>query len=58
MEDQMRVTVEEILTEARVRRRQEPGRRDGSKGGLDGGEHRQRGVGSWREASVFWEGDR
>ena len=33
----MRVTVEAILAEERVRRQQESGRWDGSKGGSEGG---------------------
>ena len=36
-EDQLRVTVEVILVAERVWRKQEPGRRDESKGGPEGG---------------------
>ena len=44
MEDQLRVTVEAILAEARVRRRQESISCDRSEGGLEGG-------GVWAEMS-------
>ena len=37
VENQLKVAVEEILAAARVRRKQESGRRDGSKGGSEGG---------------------
>ena len=36
-EDQLRVTVEDILAAARVRRQQEPGRCGGSEGGSERG---------------------
>ena len=36
-EGQLRFMVESILSASRVRRQQEPGRRDGSEGGSEGG---------------------